>query len=191
VNGPIEVKTWKTGAGKITEKVLNVSLRKEPQYEFDLDDPTDPEKHYKLRLIAGVERTLRTPSLPCWRADFREVTKDKASGGNLVGFHLLSTEGPGVGDYFRREEWAAHFCPIEEQNDVLDGHFYPIRTERRFLVEGFLVSFKVADYRYDEAKARLKKLDLVIEFKNSADGQVLLSERSAHAKSKTQPVPKN
>ncbi|HSS22461.1 MAG TPA: hypothetical protein VLL54_20490 [Pyrinomonadaceae bacterium] len=185
------MKTWKTGDGKITEKVLNVSLRTEPQYKFVLDDPTDPEKHYELRFIARSEHTLRTRSLPCWSADFRELTKDKASGGNFVGFHLLSTEGPGVGDYFSRKEWAAHFCPIEEPNEVLDGHFYPIRTERRFLIEGFLVAFKVVDYRYDETKARLKNLDLVIEFRNSPQDELLSRRKSAHAKSKNHLLTKN
>jgi TonB family protein len=191
-DGVVLVKSWKTGASRIAERVLNLSLRSDvPQYDIDIDDVSDSQKHYKLRLIASLEHTLRTPGLPCWSADFREVTRDKISGENRSGYHLLSVEGPGAGDYFPREEWAGHFCPIEKPNEVLDGHFYPIRAERRFLIENFLLSIKVTDYKYDPEKSRLKKLDLQIEFKNRENSEMLLPGTSAHAKIEPRPAKRN
>jgi hypothetical protein len=98
----------------------------------------------------------------------------------VAGYHLLSREGTGPGDNFPREDWAGHFCPIEKPNEVLDGQFYPIRTERKFLIEKFMVSMQVIGYQYDAAQGRLKRLDLRVEFKNNENDLLLLPATSSN-----------
>jgi hypothetical protein len=161
------VKSWKRGDSKMPARVLTVKLQSDVgQYEFDIFSVPDKDKHFRLRLRESVENTLRTPGLPCWIADLREITKDHVSGANLVGYDLLSVEGPGVGDNFPREEWAGHLCPIEKPNRVLDGLFYPIRAERRFLIEGFVVGLQVTDYQIDKERKKLSNVELRITFAN-------------------------
>jgi hypothetical protein len=163
----VPVISWKKGDNKIVEHTLDISLQnQEVQYEFDVFGAADKSKHFRLRLRHSTEKTLINSGLPCWIADFREITKDSISGANLVGPDLLSVEGPGVGDNFPREEWAGCLCPIEKPNKVLDGPFYPIRTERRFFIEGFVLSLRVTDYQLDKKRNELRKLDLRIAFWN-------------------------
>lgn len=111
-------------------------------------------------------RTIRKPSIPCWVAVFKEVTKDTKTGVNIIGFDLFNRQGPGISHYFPREDWATCLYPIEKPQNMLDGLLYPIRSERRFFVERFLVTLKVTDYKINEKENRLDALDLKVEFKN-------------------------
>lgn len=163
----VVVQSWKKGESKVAEQVLNVSLQSEQaQYEFEVFSAPDKDRQFRLRMRQSAENTVRTPGLPCWIADFREVNKDSVSTANQIGYSLLSVEGPGVGDNFPREEWAGYFCPIEKPNRVLDGLFYPMRAERRFLIEGFALSLQVTDYHFDKDQKKLRNVQLRISFSN-------------------------
>jgi hypothetical protein len=160
------VKSWKVGDGKVTEQTLTLSLGRElHEYELDVFDTTR-QRRFRLSLRPVFVKTIRRPSVHCWVAVFKEATKDAEPGGNIIGYDLLSPEGPGAGDYFPREGWAKYFCPVEKPVSVLDGSLYPINAERRFLIEKFAVIIGVIDYRYDEKENRLNKLNLKVEFKN-------------------------
>lgn len=162
----VSVKSWKVGDSRVPEQVLALSLKKNlNEYEFDVYDTTK-QKHFRLRLWQTFVNTVRKPSLPCWTAVFKEITKSAKGEGNLIGYDLLSVEGPGVGDYFPRENWASVLCPVEKPNHIFDGQLYPITAERKFLIEKFFLIFQVTDYQLDEKENRLNKLDLRIEFKN-------------------------
>jgi hypothetical protein len=63
----------------------------------------------------------------------------------IDGSHAITT-------YFPSEDWAGTFCPIEKPNRVLDGPFYPLKTERLFLIERFLLCLRVIEYQYDNKK---------------------------------------
>jgi hypothetical protein len=160
----VSVKSWKTGSSRVREQALSLTLEKDlNEYEFDIYD-TDKLRHFRLRLRQDFMRTIRKPSIPCWVAVLREVTKDNKTGGNILSYNLFSTEGPGVGDTL--EGLAIYFCPVEKPEKVFDGGLYPIKAERKFLVEKFLVIFKVSDYQLNEKENRLDTLDLKVEFKN-------------------------
>ena len=162
----VSVKSWKTGNSRIIEKSLSLKLDKDlNEYEFDINNPTK-QRHFRLRLRQDFTRTIRKPSIPCWVAVFREVTKDTKTGGNILSYNLFSVEGPGVGDNFPREDWAISLCPVEKPEKILDGSLYPIKAERRFSVEKFLVILKVTGYELNEKENRLDSLDLKVEFKN-------------------------
>jgi hypothetical protein len=47
-----------------------------------------------------------------------------------------------------------------------DDRFYPIRTERRFLIEKFVMIFDTSNYEYDQKDGGLNKLDLRIQLVN-------------------------
>jgi hypothetical protein len=163
----VMVQSWKRGDSKVSEQVLDASLKADQaQYEFDIFTAPDKDKHFRLRLRQSVESTVRTPGLPCWIADFREISKDEVSTGNQIGYNLLSAEGPGVGDNFPREEWAGYFCPIEKPNKVLDGLFYPMRAVRRFLIESFVLDLQVVDYDLAKQQKKLRNVQLRITFSN-------------------------
>lgn len=162
----VSVKSWKVGDSRVTEQVLALSLKKNlTEYEFDVYDTTK-QKHFRLRLWQTYVNTIRKQGLPCWAAVFKEVVKGTKSEGNLIGYDLLSVEGPGVGDSFPRENWAPFLCPVEKPSQVFDGQLYPITAERKFSIEKFFLIFQVTDYQLDEKENRLNKLNLRIEFKN-------------------------
>jgi hypothetical protein len=123
------------------ELELNVRLQSDgAQYEFEMLSASDKNRRFRLSLRQGVENTVRVPGLPCWIADLREITKDNVSTANRIGPNLLTVEGPGVGDNFPRQEWAGYLCPVEKPNRALDGPFYAMKAERRFLIEAFVLS---------------------------------------------------
>jgi len=164
--GAVSVKSWKRGDTKLTEKEVTLDLDRDiPEYEIDVYSSQGPAKFFRFHVRQDTLNTLRDRSVPCWVADLRQVTK-RPSGVNLLGPSLLSVEGPGVGDDFPREEWAPFFCPIEKPNRVLDGSIYPMRAERRFLIEGFVLSLQVTDYQLDKERKKLNHVDLRIVFSN-------------------------
>jgi hypothetical protein len=109
---------------------------------------------------------VRRPSIACWWIGLREQTKDAKTGGIYLGTNLLSTEGPGVGDSLAAEDWAGYLCPVEGPQKVLDGPLYGIKAKRNFLVEQFMLSVQVEDYRYSESEIELKTMNLIVQFKN-------------------------
>jgi hypothetical protein len=161
----VSVKSWKEGDSIIAEQVLRLSLEDQNQYEVNVYDVTK-QNHYRLHLRQTFEKTVNKPLLPCWSVVFREVTKDTETGGHILGWDMLNRQGPGMGNYFPREDWAEVFCPIEQPRPVLDGLLYPIKAERKFLIEKFVLVLQVTDYQLDEKENRLKKMDLKVEFKN-------------------------
>ena len=162
----VSLRSWKTGSSKVSEQALSLKLEKDlNEYEFDIYD-IDKLRHFRLRLNQVFMNTLRSPSIPCWVAIFREVTKDNKTGGNILSFNLFSVEGPGVGDNFPSEDWAIYLCPVEKPHKILDTPLYPIKAERKFLVEKFIVILKVTGYQLNEKENRLDALDLTVAFKN-------------------------
>lgn len=160
------VNSWKLGNGKIQEQTKHLTLDANiNEYEYEIFDASK-ERRFRLSFRREDVKTLKQPFVRCWFAAFREVSKDRRFGGNLVGYDLFDPTGPGTGDYFPQEAWASVFGPIEKPNRLLDGHLYPIKMERIFLIEKFVVILRVTDYQYDSNENKLNKLDLVVEVKN-------------------------
>jgi hypothetical protein len=160
------VNSWKRGNSRISEQRMTVNLDRDmDEYEFDIYDTTK-QKHYRLHLRQFFMNTIRKPSIPCWSATLKEVTRDAKTGGNIIGYNLLTPEGPGVGHYFPREIWAGALCPVEKPQGIMDNSLYPIKAERKFLVENFSVVMQVLDYELDEQANRLSKVTLRVELKN-------------------------
>lgn len=158
----VSVKTWKRGTRNLPARTMEVQLSSAFQYEWDLST-ADKHATFRLRLRALSHSTIKDPNVHCWSAELREITGDNQSGANLLGPNLLSPEGPGVGDNFPREDWAAFFCPVENPNKVLDGLLYPIRATRRFSIEGFVLELRVIDYRLDnDGKLEMVRLRIAV-----------------------------
>lgn len=165
-NSRVLVSTWKAGNATVREKSVRLSMKRGFQgYEFSFSD-TSKQRQFRLSFEPVIQETLTRSNIPCWSAVLREVTTDIKFGGSIVGFNLLSPQGPGVGHYFPREGWAGFFCPIEKPNRVVDGLFYAIKSERVFLIERFLVSIRATDYQYDKKENTFNSLDIAIEIKN-------------------------
>jgi hypothetical protein len=160
----ITVHSWKKGTASISKQTLNVSLNWDlNQYELHVSDLSN-KRNFRLTFHKDFFNTPRRQAIPCWVATFNETTLDPKTGGIIVGHNLLSVEGPGVGDYFPREEWAIYLCPVEQPQKLFDGLLYPMRAERRFLIENMLVTLKVNDYREDTKQNTLASLDLKVNF---------------------------
>jgi len=157
---------WKMGDTTVFEQTLTMNLEKDvPVYELNIDD-SSRTKHFRLRLEQNFAHTARPLAVPCWTAVMSEVTKN-ANGADVLGPNLLSTEGPGTGDYFPRENNANFLCPIEKPTMLWDRGLYPVRTRRIFYVERFLVTLQVSDYVLNAKENRLDKLVLEIGLSNN------------------------
>jgi hypothetical protein len=161
------VKTWKGGEGRIAEQQLSISLEKKiKEYEIDVYDSLR-QRHFRMQMRHASVNTVSTPGIDCLVVFLKEVTKDpKINGGSIIGPNLLSVEGPGVGDNVPREEWADVFCPVEKPRNFLDGALYPIKAERKFLIENFFLTLRVISYGYNEKENSLDHLELKIELGN-------------------------
>jgi len=162
----ITVTTWKRGSAKILPKTFHLILNKNiSEYEIDFSDEIN-SLNFRLRLKREYLKTPMRPKIECWKAELRQIFHDTGAGGNIVGHTLLTTEGPGVGDNFPKEDWAPFFCSMPPPVMPFDDRFYPIRTERRFLIEKFVMIFDTSNYEYDQKDGGLNKLDLRIQLVN-------------------------
>lgn len=161
----VVVRSWSQRETKVKEKIAGIhAVTEGREYELDADSTPGQDKQFRLRLRQDNLKTLRTANLPCWIVDFREITKHD-SGVRTIGPNLLSVEGPGFGHNFPREEWAGFFCPIDVPKKVLDGELYPIRAERKFLIDGFVLKIHVTQYLFNKDQKRFS-MDLQIALSN-------------------------
>ena len=145
----VSVKSWKQGTRTLPARTIEVRPSGSSQYEWDLysasKDPT-----FRLRLRSVTHGTPGGAKFSCWSADLREISTDATSGATVLGPYLLRSEGPGGGDYFPDDDWAAFICPVENPKKILDGPLYAIKATRQFLIEGFALELRVLDYRLDK-----------------------------------------
>lgn len=162
----VSVQSWKRGNRSLQARAIELSLSSSYQYEWDLYSVSkDPLFRLRLRLVN--RSTLRGANFSCWSADLREITTERTSGATLLGPYLLNSEGPGRGDYFPNDDWAAFICPLDNPSKILDGPMYPIKTTRRFMIEGFSLELRVTDYRLDK-RGNFDELRLRIEVSASS-----------------------
>jgi hypothetical protein len=160
----ISVESWKKGTASIAKQTFKLSLGwDQNEYELAVTDLSN-RRNFRLRFHKDFVDTPRKQALPCWVTTFIEVRPDSQNGATIIGPNLLNMQGPGVGDYFPREDWAIYFCPIEKPQKLIDGSLYPIRAERKFLIENLFVSLRVFDYRVNTKENKLDSLRLNVGF---------------------------
>ena len=166
------VKSWKKGEEKVPDQTIQVVLSQK-KVGFEKEISAISGKKYCLRILKNPDKSLKGEH---WRVQLREITLDE-NHKEALSEDLLFNDKPGdTGRHvFPREDLAGIFYPYREKKIAAGGipliewkAFYPTKTKRKFLVDGFFVVVKSGSVEFDEKdKTKIQTFELNIEFKNA------------------------
>lgn len=163
----VKVQSWKTGAGRIAEQVLNISLNPaQPEFEATIPDASGRWR-FKLNV---VHNSATETNLEFWGIVLREVLPQAVGAKEKLGENLLAEGRPGPGKhFFTRGDSVGFIYPKENPVWYQDrGDFYPIMTKRIIKIEGFYMTIRVNGYQVNEKNPKkVDFLNLTIELKNA------------------------
>jgi hypothetical protein len=169
------VRSWKKGNEKITIQTLNVTLTQE-MLEFEKEILALSGKKYLISIIKNpaIDRKGEHWGVSLNEINSVEQTKKRSCRELLMELKPCETGGDEI-----MGAYPGFFYPYEGKKVKLfvgkthlieSQPFYPVKTERKILVDGFIVSIKSGKIEFDEKdKTKIRLFELTIEFKNTCN----------------------
>ncbi len=167
------VRSWKEGSEKITIQSLNVILTQE-KFEFEKEILALSGKKYLIRIVKNPDISLKGEH---WGVLLSEINSEKENNKGFCGNLLMELRPCETGGDQLMGAYPAFFYPYEGKKVKLfsgkthlieSQPFYPVKSVRKILVDGFIVSIKSGKIEFDEKdNTKIKLFELTIDFKNT------------------------